>query len=566
MNRKNILSFDPTYYPFSSRRNLIYATNGIVATSHPLAAQAGLDVLKAGGNAIDAAVATAITLTVAEPTSNGIGGDAFTIVWDGKSLHGLNGSGHAPSGISAGMLTERGLEEIPAYGWEAVTVPGVPATWYALSERFGKIPYEKLFEVAVSYAEAGIPIQPTIGVAWKSAFDHYSKILKGDVYKYWFETFAPGGIYPGIGEIWKSNGHADTLREIAETKSESFYRGKLAEKILDFSRSTGGYMSERDLEDFRVEWVEPVSVNYRGYDVFELPPNGQGLVTLMALNILNNFELGKNQVDSFHPSTMDIHRMIEAIKLSFADAKEYIADPACMKIDYKKLIEGEYGKRRALQIGERAAIPESGKPESGGTVYLATADRYGNMVSYIQSNYMGFGSGLVVPGTGIALHNRGKNFSLKKGHPNCIAPRKRPYHTIIPGFIMKDGRPVGPFGVMGGFLQPQGQLQLLVNTIDCGLNPQAALDAPRWQWAGERRIIAESDYDKSILSALEELGHEVEVAGEGAFFGRGQVILRLERGREGAKDVIESNADLGGERPVYCCGTEKRCDSGVASY
>ncbi len=426
--------------------------------------------------------------------------------------------------------------------------------FYELSKRFGKLPFSKLFERAVKYAEEGVVIQPIVGKSWISAFNLYKDVLNPRVkpeYAHWFDTFAPEGKSPRIGEVWKAPYHAESLRLIAESGAETFYRGILAKKIVEFSRETGGYFTEEDLASFSCKWVEPISVNYRGYEIYEIPPNGQGIVTLMALNILKNCKMkslcsGKLK----HPacfSPIDIHRVIEAVKLSFADAKKYIADPDYMEIDFKKLLYEDYARGQFKEIGDRASFPSAGKLRRDGTVYLATADRYGNMVSYIQSNYMGFGSGLVVPKTGIALHNRGKNFSFKRGHPNCIAPRKRPYHTIIPGFIMQGNRPVGPFGVMGGFFQPQGQLQILINLIDGGLNPQAALDAPRWQWTGGKKVLVEHDFSPQLIEELENMGHEIVISEEGAFFGRGQVIEMLENG-------------------VYCCGTEKRCDSGVAAY
>jgi len=535
------MEFDSLYYPNPSKRVVTYAKNGVVAASQPLAAQAGLEVMQKGGNAVDAAVAAAAALTVVEPTSNGIGGDAFAIVFHRGKLYGLNSSGYSPGGLSYGGLRNAGLSSIPEFGWEPVTVPGAPAAWAALWKRFGVLPFDELFKRAVNYAEEGVPVTPTVGVGWTAAFKKYSEVLHADVFRNWFHVFAPDGKAPSIGSLWKSTLHAHTLKLIAESESESFYRGELAERILDFSKSTGGYFTRDDLADFKPVWVDPISVNYKGYDIHEIPPNGQGIVALMALNVLKDDNLGE------YSSEKAAHLSIEAIKSAFADAKEYVADPGYMKIDYNSLIASEYGKARRKNILENAENPFPGKPEGGGTVYLAAADKDGTMVSYIQSNYMGFGSGLVVPGTGIALHNRGSNFVMEPGHPNCVGPRKRPYHTIIPGFITRQGKPVCPFGVMGGFMQPQGHLQVLTNMIDRHLNPQSALDAPRWQWAGGKRVLIEEDYNPKTAEALKSRGHQIEISRNTGSFGRGQIIIK-------------------GDNGVYCAGTEKRCDAKIASY
>ncbi len=511
------MNFDPLNYPFSSRRNLVYADNGMVATSQPLAAEAGLEVLRAGGNAIDAAVAAASSLTVLEPTSNGIGGDAFALVWDGEELHGLNSSGPAPEEISIDKLKEKGHEEMPKFGWPPVTVPGAPGGWAKLNERFGDLAFEKVLEPAVSYAEEGYPIQPTLGESWKRAFETYSE-LEGDQYEHWMDIFAPEGRAPEIGEIWRSEDHAASMKKIAESGAGDFYRGELARKIVEFSEKKGGYLRGRDLSEFEPRWVEPLKVDYRDHQVWELPPNGQGLVALMALNILDGFELP----NKFSAETY--HKQIESLKLAFADGKEYITDLDEMEPPPERFLEREYAEKRRDLIGDRAADPAPGKPRPGGTVYLAAADGKGNMVSFIQSNYMGFGSGLVVPGTGIALQNRGHIFSLDKDDANCLAPGKRTYHTIIPGFLTRDGCPIGPFGVMGGYMQPQGHLQVLSNCIDFNLNPQAALDAPRWKWKEGRKVELEQGFPSHLVKKLKRRGHEVEIAPDSGGFGRGQTI------------------------------------------
>lgn len=534
------MEFDYLNYRYPSQRMVTIGSRGMVATSQYLASGAGLDILKKGGNAIDAAIATAACLTVVEPTSNGIGGDAFAIVWYKDKLYGLDSCGYAPENLSLEELEKQGIKEIPKYGWIPVTVPGVPSAWAELSKTFGKLPLWEVLQPAIEYALNGFPVSPTVAFYWERAYNIYKKALKEEKFKYWFETFTRNGKTPKPGEIWTLPDHGNTLMEIADTQGESFYKGNLAEKIDAFSRETGGYVRKEDLEGYKPKWVRPISVNYRGYDIWEIPPSGQGIVALMALNILKEFEF-TNKED---PQTY--HRQIEAIKLAFADAKEYLTEEEKMEVKVKDLLSDAYGKERAKLIGEHAIIPTCGKPDKGGTVYLATADDEGNMVSYIQSNYMGFGSGLVVPNTGIALHNRGCNFTTKPDHPNCIEPGKRPYHTIIPGFITKDNKAVGPFGVMGGFMQPQGHVQVLMNMIDFNLNPQEALDAYRWQWEEGKKVNIEQDFPNYIAKELEEKGHEINPLIRSGNFGRGQIIIR--------------------KGQTLIGGTEKRADSAVAAW
>ncbi|WP_374712525.1 gamma-glutamyltransferase family protein [Symbiobacterium terraclitae] len=535
------MRFDPLEYPYPSRRNCVYAARGMVATSQPLAAQAGLAILQQGGNAVDAAVATAAMLTVVEPTSNGIGSDAFALVWSGGRLHGLNSSGPAPRALSVEALERAGHREIPRHGFIPAMVPGAPAAWVELNRRFGRLPLTRVLAPAAEYAERGYPVSPTLGRYWQSAFASYRKSLDGEAFRPWFDTFAPQGRAPAIGEVWRSPAHARTLRMIAETAGEAFYRGELAERIAAFARQHGGYISADDLAAFRPEWVEPISVHYRGYDVWELPPNGQGLVALLALNILKGFEFGaREDVGTYH-------RQIEALKLAFADGRRFIADPAAMDVAVSDLLSEAYAAERRQLIGRTALDPAPGQPPRGGTVYLAAADGEGNMVSYIQSNYMGFGCGIVIPETGIALNNRGHCFSLEPGHPNRLEPGKRPYNTIIPGFLTRDGQPVGPFGVMGGFMQPQGHLQVIMNTIDFALNPQAALDAPRWQWIEGRTVELEHSVPTHIADALARRGHAVRWAMGSGGFGRGQIIWRQPDG-------------------VLVGGTEPRTDGQIAAW
>lgn len=535
------MNFDALYHPYTSQRMTKYARNGMVATSQPLAAQAGLEIMKRGGNAIDAAIATAACLTVVEPTSNGIGGDAFALVWTKGELHGLNSSGPAPEGISLEAVMRLGHKEMPKYGWIPVTVPGAPAAWQELSQRFGKLSLAEVLEPAIKYAEQGFPVSPTVAKFWKKAFVTFTDSLKGDEFSSWFETFAPKGRAPEIGEMWSSQDHANTLKTIGVTKAEAFYSGDLADRIDRFARQYGGFLRKKDLEEYKPQWVTPISVNYRGYDVWEIPPNGHGLVALLALNILKGFDFQTAD------SVGRYHKQIEATKLAFADGLKYIADSSNMKVSVENLLSDRYAAERRTLIGREAIQPLAGQPPKGGTVYLATADGEGNMVSFIQSNYMGFGSGLVVPGTGISLHNRGNNFTLDPEHANCLQPGKKPYHTIIPGFLTKDNKPIGPFGVMGGFMQPQGHVQVVMNAIDFGLNPQAALDAPRWQWKCDRVVEVEHHFPQHLAQALAARGHQVNYALGSDGFGRGQIIWQTGDG-------------------VLAGGTEPRADGAIASW
>lgn len=536
-----MLKFDPLFNPYPSQRMTVYAKNGMVATSQPLAAQAGLEILKKGGNAVDAAVAAAACLTVVEPTSNGLGGDAFALVWSRGRLYGLNASGPAPQSISIETVRQQGYQVMPRYGWLPVTVPGIPAAWAALAERFGSLPLTETLQPAITYAADGYPVSPVTGYYWQRAYEIYKENLKGEEFTHWFTTFAPEGRPPEVGEVWRSPGHAASLRAIAETNARAFYSGELAEAIAKFARETGGLITKADLAAFQPEWVEPIHANYRGYDVWELPPNGQGLVALLALKILEQYEdLIPGDVETYH-------RQIEAIKLAFADGKAYITDPKEMPVSVEQLLAEGYAQQRRRLITTTALEPSPGAPPRGGTVYLAVADSQGNMVSYIQSNYMGFGSGIVVPETGIALQNRGHTFSLDPNHVNCLRPGKRTYHTIIPGFLTKDGQPIGPFGVMGGFMQPQGHVQVIVNTIDFNLNPQAALDAPRWQWLEGKKVEVESTFPNHVARALAQKGHQVQAALTSGGFGRGQIIWRMPDG-------------------TLAGGTEPRTDGTIAAW
>ncbi len=535
------MNYDPLNYPYPSRRSVVFARRGMVAASQPLAAQAGLDALKKGGNAIDAAIAAASCLTVVEPTSNGIGGDAFALIWTGGKLHGLNSSGPAPQNISHHVLAKASLKRIPQFGVLPVTVPGAPAAWAELARRFGRLPLTESMRPAVEYAEQGFPVSPVVGDRWQAAFTVY-RAQHGEEFQPWFETFAPHGRAPVAGEVWRSPDQAATLAAIAETNAEVFYRGDLAEKTQAFFRRYSGYLTATDLAAFKPEWVEPIKVNYRGYEVWEIPPNGHGIVALMALNILKGFEFRAKD------SAKTYHRQIEAVKLAFADGLKYIADIRRMKVKVADLLSDDYAAERRSLINDKALTPLPGKLHGGGTVYLATADGEGNMVSYIQSNYEGFGSGMVIPGTGIALHNRGACFSSDPEHDNCLEPGKKPYHTIIPGFLTKDGKAFGPFGVMGGFIQPQGHVMVVMNTVDFRLNPQAALDAPRFRWKEGKTVDVEAQFPEHLAKALLRMGHDVKRGEVGdRDFGRGQIIWR--------------NGD-----GVLAGGSEPRTDGQVAAW
>lgn len=515
-----MLKYDAQYYPYGSKRTCIYGRRGMVATSQPLAAEAGLEMLKKGGNAIDAAIAAAAALTVLEPTSNGIGGDAFALVWSGGKLHGLNASGPSPMTQTIESLQALGYKHMPKYGIHPITVPGAPAAWAALSQKWGKLPFEALLEPAIAYAEDGFPVGPTLAALYDYEFAKFNRMDRLQEFEGLYATFTKDGILPKAGDMVRYPDHARTLQLIAETKAESFYRGDLAGRIAAYVARHGGFLREADLASYQPEWVEPISARYRGYDVWEIPPNGQGMVALMTLNILKNFEFGARDLAE------TCHRQIEAMKLAFSDGFAYITDPKQMRVKPEALLAEGYGRERAGLIGRAAIAPLPGQPPQGGTVYVAAADGDGNMVSFIQSNYMGFGSGVVVPGTGIALQNRGSDFSLDPQHANALAPGKKSFHTIIPGFLTKDGTPLGPFGVMGGFMQPQGHVQVVMNTVDFHLNPQSALDAPRWQWKEGMRVEVEPGFPDHLAQELARRGHEIERSVSSLGFGRGQIIWR----------------------------------------
>ena len=503
-------------FPYASKRMPVIARN-VVSTSQPLAAQAGLRMLLKGGNAVDAALGTAIALTVVEPTSNGIGSDAFAIVWDGNELHGVNGSGRSPSGWTYEKFAH--LKKMPLRGWDSVTIPGAVSLWVELSKRFGRLPFEDLFEPAIHYAADGFPVSPKIASAWGTATENYKDSQD------FGKTFLPRGRSPVTREIFKCPDQAKTLEEIAKTSGESFYRGQLAENIADCSKRQGGSLSFEDLATHKTEWVKPLFQDYRGYDLHELPPNGQGLAALMALGILKHFDLKKYPVDSAD----SIHLQIEAMKLGFADIERHLADPEHMSVDCTTFLDDAYLTSRAKLINmHKAEFPITGIPHDRGTVYLTAADSNGLMVSFIQSNFWGFGSGIVIPGTGISMQNRGYGFTLERGHPNQVDGGKRPYHTIIPGFVTMNGFPVMSFGVMGGHMQPQGHVQMMTRIIDYRQNPQTASDAPRWCLLEDMRVAVERGFSPGVLDKLSDRGHNIVTGLPEGTFGGAQLIYKTD--------------------------------------
>jgi gamma-glutamyltranspeptidase/glutathione hydrolase len=511
--------------PYPSRRQPICAANA-VATSQPLATQAGVAMLARGGNAIDAALATAITLTVVEPCSNGIGSDLFAIVWDGERLAGLNASGRAPAGWNRARFA--GHEQMPQRGFDTVTIPGAVSGWVALSQRYGKLAFGDLFEPAIRYARDGYPVSPVVADKWRLAVPLMPQGLG------WQDHFLIDGRAPKPGERFRSPAMANTLAAIARTDGEAFYRGALADAICAHAAACGSVHVRGDFERHTSDWVTPIAVDYRGMRVHEIPPNGQGIAALMALGMLESFDLASLSRDS----VASMHLQIEAMKLAFADAYRYVGDPATMTIAPEALLNRDYLRERASLIdANKANHYGPGEPPRGGTVYVTAADASGMMVSLIQSNYMGFGSGVVVPGTGISLQNRGTGFTLAHGHANEVGPGKRPYHTIIPGFMTKDGAPVATFGVMGGPIQPPGHVQTVVRMTDYAMNPQATLDAPRFKVNAGRSIDLEASAPRELREGLIALGHKLEAIPDSYMdFGAGQVILKADVGYVAASD------------------------------
>ena len=521
-------------FPYPSQRMPVLAKN-VVATSQPLAAQAGLAMLARGGNAVDAGLAAAITLTVVEPTSNGIGSDAFAILWDGQRLVGLNASGRAPQDWTPERFA--GQKAMPVLGWDSVTVPGCVSAWVALSKRYGKLPFETLFEAAIRYARESFMVSPITAMSWA----RQAPSFKGFSEFCW--TFLPKDRAPYPGERFYCPQQAETLEDIAATKGESFYRGPIAERIALASRSDEGAMTMDDLAAHRCDWVDPISVEYRGYHLHEMPPNGQGIAALVALGILRHHD-----VASSAPESADsLHLQIEAMKLAFADVYAHLSDPETMEVTPKELLDAGYLEKRAKAIDmRRAQHHQTGIPNDGGTVYLTTADERGMMLSYIQSNYMGFGSGVVVPGTGISLQNRGAGFSLAPGHANLVGPGKRPFQTIIPGFLTRNGQPVMSFGVMGGAMQPQGHIQMVIRLVDYNQNPQACSDGARWIVNSDFTVSLEERVPASVQEELARRGHTIVPTDRPMFgFGGAQLIHKLDDGYCAASDHRKDGCAIG---------------------
>jgi gamma-glutamyltranspeptidase/glutathione hydrolase len=524
--------------PYPTTRTPVFARN-VVATSQPLAASAGLSMMRGGGNAIDAAIAAAAVIALTEPCSNGLGSDNFAIVWDGARLHGLNASGTAPSTWTTRYFLQRyGTDPTarPMRGWDTVTVPGAVAGWAALHRRFGRLRFEQVLAPAIEYAERGFAISPIVQDKWRRAVPLLQGLPGFD------QHFLPRGRAPEVGEHFLLPGAVRALKRIAESSGEDFYRGQIAEAIVAFATAGGGTLSLADLDQYRPTWVDTISQPIGGCELHELPPNGQGIAALICLGILAHTELADCAVDS-----ADWHHLtIEAMKLAFADVYAQVGDPAAMRVTVEQLLEPAYLRLRAQLIDRsHAQAFAPGSPNRGGTIYLATADCAGMMVSLIQSNYMGFGSGVVVPGFGISLQNRGFAFSLDPAHPNCVAPGKRPFHTIIPALLMRDGAALMSFGVMGANMQPQGHVQTLLRMLLGHQQPQAACDAPRWKWNIGLEVELEDGVPPTVAAQLQRRGHHI-VRSDDAYmdFGSGQMIWRLgDPGIDGYVAASDSRRD-----------------------
>lgn len=547
----NVFSQDRiTGLNFATRSEVI-SVNGMAATSQPLATQVAIEILKSGGNAVDAAIAANATLGLMEPTGNGIGGDIFVILWDGKTkkLYGLNGSGRSPYRLTFDYFKRIGITRIPSYGPLPVSVPGCVDGWYELHRRFGKLPMEQILRPAIQYARDGFPVSELIAHYWKLN----SELLRE--YPGFKEVFMPDGKAPGKGEIFRNPYLARTLERIAKHGRDIFYKGEIAREISDYMQQNGGFLTLEDFKDHTSEWVEPVSSSYRGYDIWELPPNGQGIAVLQMLNILENYDL---KALGFGSSEY-IHLFTEAKKLAFEDRARYYADPAFSKIPVGQLISKEYARQRSKLInpGKAALVVAPGVPDQANTIYLATADKDGTMVSLIQSNYRGMGSGMTPAKLGFVLQNRGEMFILKEGHANMYEPHKRPFHTIIPGFVTKEGKPFLSFGVMGGAMQPQGHVQVICNIIDFGMNIQEAGDAPRMQHLGSSEPTGEQMVDGGILTL--ETGFTWETIR--SLLGKGHTI-QYDLGGYGGYQAIKIDPDS----KVYSGASESRKDGQASGY
>ncbi len=535
---------------FATRSEVI-AQNGMAATSQPLATQTALYILRQGGNAIDAAIAANAVLGLTEPTGNGIGGDLFAIVWNAESeeLLGLNASGRSPYDLSLAYFEENGHEGIPYRGALSVSVPGCVSGWFALHEKMGSLPMTTILQPAIDYARNGFPLTEVIASGWKGN----ARVLQK--YEGFSDIFMPNGKTPEKGEIFKNPGLANTLEKIASEGQDAFYKGDIAKTIADYIKEQGGFLSTKDLTDHTADWVDPVSTDYRGYEVYELPPNGQGTAVLQMLNILEGYDLASMGFGSAEY----IHHLVEAKKIAYEDRAKYYADPDFVQIPMEQLISKEYAQARAELIDPERAGDEypAGELEQGNTIYMTVADGDGNMISLIQSNYSGMGSGMTPPGLGFILQNRGALFSLEEGHNNIYEPHKRPFHTIIPAFVTKNGKPYLSFGLMGGAMQPQGHVQVLVNMIDFGMNVQEAGDAPRINHASESQPTGGKMTDGGILRM--ETGFSSETVQQ---LMRKRHTVQFARGVYGGYQAIKYDA----ENKVYIGASESRKDGQAAGY
>ena len=533
-------------------RSPVLAEHGMVCTSHPLASQIGLDILKQGGNAIDAAIAANAALGLMEPTGCGVGGDLFAIVWDAKTqkLYGLNGSGRSPKSMTLDTLKAMGLEKIPAYGPLPVSVPGAVDGWTSLHDKFGSMPLKKILAPAIGYAEEGFPVTELIGY-YLGSIDRFSRMGYPNIKETYFDP--NGGQRPKNGDRYRNPALADTYRAIARKGREGFYEGEVAHTITSFIKEQGGFLSMEDLSSHRSQWVEPVSVNYRGYDIWELPPNGQGIAALQLLNILEN----KDFSDVRWGSEEHLHLFTEAKKRVFEDRAKYYADMDMAQVPVEALLSKEYAAENYGELKPYASNYDAGEISAGETIYLTVADKDGNMISLIQSNYRGMGSGMVPPGLGFMLQDRGELFSLEEGYNNTYEPGKRPFHTIIPAFITKDGAPLMSFGVMGGDFQPQGHAQIVMNMVDYGMNVQEAGDAPRWDHSGGSSPVTGPSTDKGEVHVESGIPYET-VRG---LMGRGHKV-GFARGIYGGYQAIYRDPETG----FYHGASESRKDGQAVGY
>ena len=538
---------------FATRSEVI-APHGMAATSHPLATQVALDILRRGGSAVDAAIAANAALGLMEPTGNGIGGDLFAIVWDAGSgkLHGLNASGRSPRGLTLEWFIDNGHASIPPFGPLPVSVPGAVDGWFELHGKFGRLPMRDILQPTIDYARNGHPVHETIQYNWARSVDRLSE------YPGFVEQMSIGGRAPEVGELWKNPNLANTLERIASEGRDVFYRGEMARVISDYIQGNGGFLSYEDMAAHRSDWVEPVSVNYRGYDIWELPPNGQGIAALQMLNILERFDVAAMGFGSADY----IHLFLEAKKLAFEDRARFYADAEFMDVSIERLLSDDYAAERAALIDMQQAAKKfpHGDPDvlrDGDTIYLTTADRDGNMVSLIQSNFRGMGSGMTPPGLGFVLQDRGELFSLEAGHPNAFAPGKRPFHTIIPAFITRDGKPWISFGLMGGGMQPQGHAQVVVNLVDFDMGLQEAGDAPRIYHTGSSEPTGITMTDGGIVNL--ESGFDYQVIRD--LVGRGHTI-QFANGPYGGYQAIMRHPEYG----VWVGASESRKDGQAAGY